>query len=208
MAEYLIIGSGTSAAAHAAGERGVPKTGGDALETEHGGTGPANHPDPSVLGLDATVWVSLAMLVFLAILAFKGVPRAIGGMLDRQIVAIRNRLDEAKQLRAEAEALRDEYARKLADVEAQTAAMVQHARDEAATLTAKAEADAAALVERRARMAEDKIGAAERTAIAEIRAKTAEAATRAATALIVAKHDAIADRVLVDRTIVGLGRPN
>jgi F-type H+-transporting ATPase subunit b len=148
------------------------------------------------------------MLVFLAVLVWKGVPRAIGGMLDRQIAAIRNRLDEAKQLRAEAEALRDEYARKLADVENQTQAMVEHARSEAAALMAKAEADAADLGKRRAQMAEDKIAAAERAALAEVRAKVAQAATAAAATLIAAKHDADADKALVDRTIGGLGRLN
>jgi F-type H+-transporting ATPase subunit b len=187
---------------------GLPKTGGDALTVEAGGVGAENHPDPSVFGLDATVWVSLAMLVFLAVLVWKKVPGLIVGGLDKQIAAIRTRLDEARQLRAEAEALRDEYARKIADVENQTAAMIGHARDEAAALVAKARTDADDLVGRRAKMAEDKIAAAERTALSAIRAKAADAAARAATALIAEKHGAAADKALVDRTIAGLGRPN
>ncbi|WP_294300514.1 F0F1 ATP synthase subunit B [uncultured Sphingomonas sp.] len=189
-------------------EEGVPKTGGEALTVEHGGTGPANHPDPALFGLDATVWVSLAMAVFLAVLVVKGVPKLIGGMLDKQIAGIRQRLEEAKQLRAEAEALRDEYARKLADVETQTRDIVAHAEDEAKALVAKAEADAADLVARRAKMAEDKIAAAERSALAEVRAKTADAATKAAASLIAAKHGVDTDQALIDRTIAGLGRLN
>lgn len=189
-------------------EEGVPKTGGEALTVEHGGTGPANHPDPALFGLDATVWVSLAMAVFLAVLVVKGVPKLIGGMLDKQIAGIRQRLEEAKQLRAEAEALRDEYARKLADVETQTRDIVAHAEDEAKALVAKAEADAADLVARRAKMAEDKIAAAERSALAEVRAKTAVAATKAAASLIAAKHGVDTDQALIDRTIAGLGRLN
>ncbi|MFD1789735.1 F0F1 ATP synthase subunit B [Sphingomonas floccifaciens] len=189
-------------------EEGVPKTGGEALTTEHGGVGPANHPDPALFGLDATVWVSLAMAVFLAVLVVKKVPSLITGLLDKQIAGIRQRLEEAKQLRAEAEALRDEYARKLTDVETQTRDIVAHAEEEAKALVAKAEADAADLVTRRAKMAEDKIAAAERTALAEVRAKTADAATKAAAALIAAKHGADADQALVDRTISGLGRLN
>jgi F-type H+-transporting ATPase subunit b len=194
--------------ANADKQDGLDKACHEALTTEAGGVGAENHPDPSVFGLDATVWVSLAMLVFLAVLVWKGGLRAIVGGLDKQIAAIRNRLDEAKQLRAEAEALRDEYARKLADVENQTAAMVDHARAEAAALMTKAEKDAADLVQRRAQMAEDKIASAERTALAEIRAKTAEAAATAAATLIAAKHGVSADKALVDRTITGLGRPN
>ena len=194
-----------SQATHA---EGVPHKGGEALTVEHGGTGTANHPDPSVFGLDATVWVSIAMAVFLVIVAVKGGAAAVGNMLDRQIGGIKRRLDEAKQLRAEAEALRKEYARKIADVEAQTATMIVHAAEEAKALVAKAEVDAAELVQRRTRMAEDRIGAAERSAIAEVRAKAADAATQAAATLIAQKLDGEHDRPLVDRTIAGLGRLN
>jgi F-type H+-transporting ATPase subunit b len=203
---------------HAAGEprdlshvteaEGLPETGGKALTTEHVEVGGHHAPEPAFMGLNATVWVSLAMLALLIILAVRKVPAMIGGLLDKQIAAIRQRLDEAKQLRAEAEALRDEYARKLADVETQTRDIVAHAEAEAAALVAKAESDAADLVQRRARMAEDKIAAAERTALAEVRARAADAATTAAAALIAGKHDAGADAPLIDRTIAGLGRPN
>lgn len=188
--------------------QGLEKTGGDAVTLAHEEVGPEHHAEPAFLGLDATVWVSLAMLAFLLILLVKKVPALIGGMLDRQIAGIRQRLDEAKQLRAEAEALRDEYARKIADVDAQTAAIVAHAEDEARTLVAKAEADAADLVTRRAKMAEDKIAAAERAAIAEVRARAVDAATQAAASLIASRHGADVDKPLIDKTIAGIGRLN
>ncbi len=84
--------------------------------------------------------------------------------------------------------------------------MLDRARHEAEGIVAQARLDADALVERRARMAEDKIGAAERTALAEVRAKAAQAATTAAAQLIAQSHDAAADRAMIDRTIAGLGR--
>ncbi len=178
-----------------------------AMTEAHGGAA-EHHAEPAVFGMDATVWVSVAMLVFIAILIWKKVPSLVVGGLDRQIEGIRNRLEEAKKLRAEAEALRDEYLAKLADVDNQTKAMVAHAEEEAKALIAKAEVDAADLVKRRAKMAEDKIASAERTALAEVRAKAADAATRAAAALIADKHGADADKALVDKTIAGLGRLN
>ncbi|GAA0727884.1 F0F1 ATP synthase subunit B [Sphingomonas japonica] len=194
---------------HAATAEGMPNTGIEAIETEHGGIAPEAHAEPALLGvLDATVWVSIAMAVFIAILLWKKVPALIVGGLDKQIAAIRERLDEAKAIRAEAEALRDEYARKIASVEQQAAAMIAHADEEAAALLAKAESDAADLIRRRTRMAEDKIGAAERQAVADVRAKAANAAATAAAAIIAERHGADADRTLVDRTIAGLGRLN
>lgn len=183
----------------------MPETGVAAVET-HGEAVP--HSDPTALFLDPTGWVSAAMAVFILILLWKGVPKLIGRMLDGQIAAIRSRLDEAKALRAEAEALKAEYQKKLASAEADAAAMVAHAEEEAKALRLKGEADAAELVERRAKMAEDKIAAAERQAIADIRVRTADAAAKAAAAILAEKHGAEADRALVDRTIAGLGRPN
>ena len=185
--------------------QGVPETGGHALTTE-AAEGP--HADPSVFGLNGTVWVSLAMIVFLLIVVMKGGIRAITGGLDRQIADIRRQLDDASTLRAEAEALRNEYTAKIAAAEGSAKAMIEHAEAEAKALVAKAQADADDLVARRSRMAEDKIAAAERAAIAEVRATAANAATRAATALIGAKLGAAGDKALVDTTIAGLGRPN
>jgi F-type H+-transporting ATPase subunit b len=86
--------------------------------------------------------------------------------------------------------------------------MLAHADEEAKGVLAKAEADAAELTARRAKMAEDKIAAAERAAIQVVRTKAAEAATRAAAAIIADKHGAEADKALVDKTISGLGRLN
>jgi F-type H+-transporting ATPase subunit b len=64
------------------------------------------------------------------------------------------------------------------------------------------------LMDRRARMAEDKIAAAERSAIAEVRKRTAEAAAAAAAVLIAERHGVDADKALVDRAIAGVGRLN
>lgn len=187
--------------------QGVPHTGGHATTAAAGGLGHENHPDPTLF-FNGTGWVSLAMLVLIGILLWKGVPRVIAGALDKQIADIRRQLDEAKSLRAEAEALRDSYAARMADAEGQAGAMLTHAQAEADALVAKARVDAAELVERRGRMAEDKIAAAERAALAQVRGHAADAAARAAAALIAARHGAAADRALVDRTIAGLGRPN
>lgn len=215
MAEFLILtaAAGGSAQvaenlAHAASAEGMPDTGAEAIATTAAEGGPEHHEDPSVLGMNGTVWVSLAMIVFLLILVVKKVPALIVGSLDKQIADIRRQLDEAKSLRGEAEKLRDEYARKIADAEKNAADMANQAGHEAEAIVAQARADADELVKRRAKMAEDKIAAAERAALADIRAKAAATAAAAAAALIAERHGAEADRALIDRTIAGLGRPN
>jgi F-type H+-transporting ATPase subunit b len=188
-------------------EGGVtPKTGTNALTTD-AAEGHGNVAEPAIAGLfNATVIVSLAMLVVLGIMLWKKVPAAIGRALDTRIAGIREQLDEAARLRAEAEALKAEYESRSAQAGAEAQTMLDRARHEAEGIVAQARADADALVERRARMAEDKIGAAERTALAEVRAKAARAATAAAAQLIAERHDAAADRAMIDRAIAGLGR--
>ena len=194
------------AAVSTKGEGGVmPETGEHAATTEAAeGHGPI--AEPTALGLDATAWVALAMLAVIAIMLWKKVPAAIGRALDKKIAGIREQLDEATRLRTEAEALRAEYEAKAAAAGAEAEAMLGRARHEADMIVQQAKTDAAALVERRTRMAEDKIAAAERSAIAEVRAKAVTAATIAAERLIRDQHDATADRAMVDRTIAGLGR--
>jgi F-type H+-transporting ATPase subunit b len=167
---------------------------------------PEHHSTPTALGLDAPAWIALAMVVVFAILLWKRVPRLIASALDRKIEGIREQLAEAAQLRAEAEALKAEYETKAAQAGAEAETVLERARTEAAGILTQAESDAAALVERRTRMAEDKIAAAERQALDEVRAKAAAAAAAAASRLISEKMDATADRALVDETIAGLGR--
>jgi F-type H+-transporting ATPase subunit b len=172
---------------------------------EHVGA-PEHHPEPTAFGLDAPQWIALAMLVVFGILLWKRVPSLIGKALDRKIAAIREQLDEAAQLRAEAEALRGEYEAKAAAADSERQAMLERARHEADAIVEQAKSDAASLIERRRRMAEDKIAAAERHAIDEVRARAASAAAAAAARLIAEDMGPDADRAIVDRTIEGLGR--
>ncbi|WP_336970841.1 F0F1 ATP synthase subunit B [Sphingobium aromaticiconvertens] len=167
--------------------------------------GVAPHTDPEAVGMDATAWVSLAMLAFILILVAKKVPALIGKTLDGRIAAIKAQLDEATKLRAEAEALKAEYEAKLAAAAGEAEAMRKSAEHEAETLLHDARINAEALVVRRQKMAEDKIGAAERTALADIRNQAVRAATGAAATLIASGHDAKADKALVDSAIKGLG---
>jgi F-type H+-transporting ATPase subunit b len=168
--------------------------------------GAIEHGEMSFLGINPGGFVALSMIVVIAIMVWKGVPRAIGRALDNKIAAIRAQLDEAAKLRAEAEALRAEIQAKAAAAESEAAQIVAHARAEADMILAKAKEETETLVQRRQRMAEDKIAAAERSAIAEVRAKAADAAARAAAALIAERNDADADKALVDKAIAGLGQ--
>ena len=141
---------------------------GHAVVGEHAA---AEHAEPMAFGfVTPGMWVAAAMAVLIGIMIWKKVPGLITSGLDGKIAEIRKQLDEAKALRAEAEALRKEYADKIANAEKDAAAMLAHAKGEADAIIAKAEADTTAVIGRREQMASDKISAAERSAVAELRA--------------------------------------
>lgn len=163
-----------------------------------------SHSGPAAFGIQDYQWVSIAMLVLIAVFLWKKVPGMIAGGLDTKIAAIKEQLDEAKSLRAEAEALRDEYAAKMKDAEAHSEAMLENAQRDADDILAKAEEHAELMVARRKRMAEDQIAAAERDAVAEVRASAVEAAAVASRTLIAEKHSDAADKALADEVISSL----
>lgn len=160
-----------------------------------------HHEEPTALWLTPGGWVAASMLLVFGIMLYLRVPAIVAAALDKKIAGIREQLDAASRLRAEAEALKAEYEKKLRGAAKDAEALKAAAEDEAKLIVAKAKQDATALIGRRAKSAEDKIAAAGRAAIADVRAKAAEAATAAATRLIAANHDAKADKGLVDVTI-------
>lgn len=131
-----------------------------------------------------TFWVGVAFVVFVAILVYFGVPKAIAGALDARGEKVAQELTEARRLRVEAEKLLAEYEAKRKAAESEAAGIVAAANEEAKRLAAEAEAKLNDFVARRTKSAEDKIALAESQAEAEVRAAAAEAATQAAEAII------------------------
>ena len=148
-------------------------------------------------------WVALAYILFFVLFGRK-LWRAIAGMLDARTNAIRAELDEVKRLREEAETmLRDANARRVAAI-SEANALLDGARAEAVRLAAAAEAEAKASAERRERMALDRIAAAEKAAVDEVRIAAAEIAGIASERVIRAELTAEADAKLIDNAIGGL----
>lgn len=167
-----------------------------AAAAEHG-----EHAEATAWGLNAGGWVAMAVIVVFVLAILAGAPKMVAGMLDERIAGIRKQLDEAKALRAEAEKLRDEYAKKAAEADVEAAALRVQAERQAEEIVDKAKADADALIERHKAIAAEKIASAERAAVEELRAKVATAAATAARELIADKHGEAADRKLADQII-------
>lgn len=164
----------------------------------------ASDVKPKAFGMDATMWVALAMLVVIGIAIWKKVPAMVGAALDKQIAEIKEQLDEAVKLREEAEQIKAEYLTKARQAERDAEAIRANADDEAKQIVKKAKQDATDLIARRKNMAEQKIAAAEAEAVAEVRSKSAAAAAAAAEMIIAEKTDGKSDASLIDETIAML----
>jgi F-type H+-transporting ATPase subunit b len=162
------------------------------------------HAEAEAFGFGPGAYVALSMIVVIAGMLWVGVPKLIAGALDSRIAGIRKQLDQAKALRAEAEKLRDDYARKASEADKEVAVLRASAERQAQEIVEKAKADAAALIERHKVIAGEKIASAERAAIDELRARVATAAAEAARELIADKHGEAADRKLADEIIGSL----
>ncbi|MCW8308311.1 F0F1 ATP synthase subunit B [Acidiphilium sp. PA] len=153
-----------------------------------------------VFWIKGTFWVTVAVLIFLGFFGRKLI-NAIISMLDRRSQAIQQELDEAAQLRLEAERmLKDAEARREAAI-AQAADMVALAGREAERLAAELLAEAEASARRREQMAKARIAAAETAAIAEVRQAAANLAVKAAERILAETIDGEHDRSLVDQAI-------
>ena len=162
------------------------------------------HAEATAFGLQPGGFVALSMLVVFAIMLKARVPALIASALDAKISGIKQQLDTAAQLRKEAEALKAEYEAKARQADEDIAALRAGAEKRAAEIVAKAKDDAAQLIARHKGLAEARIAAAERAAVAEIRERAAGAASAAAEKLLAEKVDAAADARLIDEAIAGI----
>lgn len=150
-------------------------------------------------------WVLVAFVIFFVLFGRK-LWAAIASQLDARAATVRAELDEASRLRAEAEQMLREAqaAREAALSEARQ--VLEHSRAEAARVTRDAQVEAEAAAKRRERMALDRIAAAEKAVVVEVRQMAADLATQAARDVIASSLSADDDAALVDEAIGGLPR--
>ncbi len=156
--------------------------------------------------LDATFWVAVCVISFLAILLWKGAFKAMGAALDKRAENIEAQLDEARRLREEAQALLANYQRKQKEAEEQAEEIVAQARKDAEAMAARSRAELKERLGRRAAQAEAKIANAEAQALAEVRAKAAELAINGAEELLKSNMKAADHTSMVKDGIAGLGK--
>ena len=137
----------------------------------------------------ATLWAAIALFIFLGAVIYLKVPGMLAKSLDARADKISSELEEARRLREEAQQLLGQYQQKRKEAEQEAADIVAAAKREAEMLAAEAHKKTEDYVTRRTALAEQKIGQAERDAVAEVRASAVDIAVEAARALLAAKVD-------------------
>jgi len=148
-------------------------------------------------------WVVLAFILFFVLFGRK-LWAALAGMLDARAAAVKAELEEASRLRREAESMLRDAEKQRVDALADAKALVEGARAEAERLTAATAAEAEASARRREQMAVDRIAAAEKAAVDDVRLTAVDIATAAARQVLAEGLDADADSRLIDQAITQL----
>ena len=84
--------------------------------------------------MDATFWVGAAFVIFIGILVYLKVPGMLTSALDERAKKISDDLDQARELREEAQVLFATYQRKQRDALQEAEEIVAHAKEAAAAL--------------------------------------------------------------------------
>ena len=153
---------------------------------------------------DPKFWVSVAFFITLAAI-YRPVSRAIFKALDDRADRIGQQLDEAQRLREEAQKTLAEYKRMQRDAVKESEQILANARNEAEHLRAQAERKLEEQLARREKLAMEKIAQAEASALKEVRDQAVDLAIAATAQLLKDKVDAAKADELIDRSIDELG---
>jgi F-type H+-transporting ATPase subunit b len=134
--------------------------------------------------MEAEDWVAVAFFILLGVFAYLGLHRTVLRTLDHRRDRIKNELDDAQKLKDEAAKLLAEYRARRESAVREADEIIANARAEAERIAADAKTRMEEFVARRTKMAEAKIAQAEAQAVADVRAAAADAAVSAASSIL------------------------
>ncbi|MEE2761144.1 MAG: F0F1 ATP synthase subunit B [Pseudomonadota bacterium] len=150
-----------------------------------------------------TFWVAVSFVILIALLC-RPVWRFTTKALDDKIAEIRSRVEEATQLREEAQNLLAATKRKLTEAEKEGEDIIAAAREEAQVLRQRMTDDLETGLKRREKQAIDRIAQAESDATAEVRAIAADIAIDATRTLLASEIRGDKAASLIDDAIKDL----
>jgi len=153
---------------------------------------------------DTTFWAFVGLVLFFVIIFVFGAPKMVTKSLDDRADRIRTELDEARRLREEAQELLASYKRKQSEAAQNAEDIIKQAKAEADYLRANAQKEIAQRIERRTAMAEQRIAQAEAQAAKEVKALAADLAVDAARLLLTDKMTKTQRNAILKSDISGM----
>lgn len=150
-------------------------------------------------------WIIVSFVLFIAIFAKLVLP-FINKALDGRANTIREQLEQASRLRAEAQALLASYQAQQAAMLKEAEAIVATAQRDAAAIRARAAEDLKQTLDRRTQQAQEKIARAEAEAINQIRTRIVETAVESARVTLAGKPEDASDARAVSAALTAIAQ--
>jgi len=197
---FVVLGTANAAGAVDDSPEGLRKECIEKLESGKNVKDCHEAPSPILPATNEIIWGAISFTVLLVLMAKFALP-PVRNMMEQRTERIRKDLDEAEGAKTEADRIREEYSRQLADAKAEAGRIIEEARQAADSvrrdLTARAEAEAQELRQRNAEQLE-----AERTRImGELRGQVSELAIELAEKVVEANLDRDAQNRLIESYI-------
>jgi len=119
--------------------------------------------------VDATFWVAVSFFIFLGVLVYFKIPQKISSILNDNINAIKNEVDDAESLKEESKDILSEYEKKISSAKAEIQKMVDAATEDADKNVLKTNKELHAQMENRKKNTEDRIKQMKNEALKDIK---------------------------------------
>ena len=134
--------------------------------------------------IDATFWVAIAFIIFIAVLVYLKVPQKINSLLNHIIEDIRNEINEAEKLKKEAKNLLNQNQEKLENAQKENEQIIRNAREESEKLIIEINNKFFQTLENRKKITEQKIVQMKEDAIKSIKDASVKIAIKSVTQLV------------------------
>ena len=119
--------------------------------------------------IDATFWVAISFIIFIAGLIYLKIPQKVNDLLEKLISDIKNEIEESEKLRSEAKTLLDDAQSKLDTAQLSSKKILEQAKRDSDKLVLEMNDKFHKSTELKKKLAENKITQMKETALKEIK---------------------------------------
>ena len=119
--------------------------------------------------LDSAFWVAISFLIFIGILIYFKIPQKVKGVLEQNILNIKNQISEAEKLKEDAKNILTEHENKISRSKNEVKSMINKANEDAEKNVIRTNEEFHNLMENRKKNAEERIRQLKNQALKDIK---------------------------------------